>query len=864
VGDLNLAPVSLATLATIPQLANYLISGFWQYEGVIAHHWPSNTISYNLGNLSASEKTLALSALNSWHDVANISFVATIGAANISFSHNGTMTAEANGVMNSNGEMTSASVNISADWITSDGGTRDGRTGIYSYGYQTYLHEIGHVLGLGHQGPYNGKATYGVDNIFTNDTWKYSIMSYFGQSNYDGGRYDYVITPQMADITAIQTIYGAPAATRTHDTTYGFHSSAGSIYDFTQYAGLGTPALTIYDDGGSDTLDASDYTMNQKIDLTPGGFSSIGGYANDIGIFTTTVVEAAIGGRGSDTLIGNNADNFLTGGAGNDNLQGGGGNDTALYRGAASSYRVTLLSSGNYTVVGLDGTDQLSSIEYLQFGASPSALIDSLLSAVFSLVATNANRSEGNSGNTPFTFTVTRSGATTAAADVRWAVIGSGASPATASDFTGNVLPSGIVSFTAGEASKVITIGVAGDTTLEPNEGFTVTLFSIYASDTIATGSASGTIVNDDSLLSAVFSLVATNANRSEGNSGSTPFTFTVTRSGATTAAADVRWAVIGSGARPAMASDFTGNVLPSGTVSFTAGEASKVITIGLAGDTTLEPNEGFTVTLSSPSAGGTIATGSASGTIVNDDASSLTHGCFDSVYYLATNADVAKAGVDAYQHYELYGWHEGRDPDAFFSTTGYLGANQDVKAAGIDPLQHYDQYGWKEGRDPSASFDTTLYLLHNPDVRVAGIDPLLHYDEYGQAEGRMAFAAVGKSITHGGFDAEYYLLANPDVAKADVDAYQHYEQYGWHEGRDPNAFFSTISYLTTNLDVKAAGIDPLQHYDQYGWKEGRNPSPTFSTSGYLALNPDVKAAGIDPLVHYERYGIFEGRGFSS
>ena len=53
-----------------------------------------------------------------------------------------------------------ATITISSDWITTDGGANDGKTGIDSYGYQTYIHEIGHALGLGHQGPYNGSASY--------------------------------------------------------------------------------------------------------------------------------------------------------------------------------------------------------------------------------------------------------------------------------------------------------------------------------------------------------------------------------------------------------------------------------------------------------------------------------------------------------------------------------------------------------------------------------------------------------------------------------------------------------------------------------------------------------------------------------
>jgi hypothetical protein len=37
---------------------------------------------------------------------------------------------------------------------------------IDSYSFQTYVHEIGHALGLGHGGPYNGSASYGLDNLY--------------------------------------------------------------------------------------------------------------------------------------------------------------------------------------------------------------------------------------------------------------------------------------------------------------------------------------------------------------------------------------------------------------------------------------------------------------------------------------------------------------------------------------------------------------------------------------------------------------------------------------------------------------------------------------------------------------------------
>ena len=231
----------------------------------------------------------------------------------------------------------------------------------------------------------------------------------------------------------------------------------------------------------------------------------------------------------------------------------------------------------------------------------------------------------------------------------------------------------------------------------------------------------------------------------------------------------------------------------------------------------------------------------------------------FDTLYYLSRNADVFHAGVDATGHFGTYGWHEGRDPDAYFDTSGYLAANRDVAKAGANPLDHYDQSGWREGRDPGPNFDTTLYLLRNPDVAVAGADPLAHFLQFGRTEGRIAYQAIGSSIVNG-FDAEYYLFQNSDVAAAGVDPLAHFQTNGWHEGRNPNGWFDAAGYLSHYADVAAAGVNPLGHYMQYGWREGRDPSASFDTAGYLANNPDVAAAHINPLQHYLQFGIYEGR----
>jgi hypothetical protein len=104
-----------------------------------------------------------------------------------------------------------------------------------------------------------------------------------------------------------------------------------------------------------------------------------------------------------------------------------------------------------------------------------------------------------------------------------------------------------------------------------------------------------------------------------EGDAGSMAFTFTVSRTGDTSGTSSAVWAVSGSGFNPANADDFNGAVIPSGSVFFAAGESSHSITVNVNGDTNVESDEGFTVTLTSPS-GATIATAAASGTIRNDD----------------------------------------------------------------------------------------------------------------------------------------------------------------------------------------------------------------------------------------------------
>jgi len=241
-------------------------------------------------------------------------------------------------------------------------------------------------------------------------------------------------------------------------------------------------------------------------------------------------------------------------------------------------------------------------------------------------------------------------------------------------------------------------------------------------------------------------------------------------------------------------------------------------------------------------------------GTVNNNDGDALV----DDLFYYSRYHDVWNAHVDADQHYHHYGWHEGRDPDAFFSTSTYLSLNPAVKAAGVDPLVQFDQGGWKNS-DPSIAFDNNAYLNANPDVKAAQADPLEHFLANGAQEGRQPIAPT-ELLSANGFDYVYYLQHNPDVAAAHVDPFQHFETVGWKEGRNPNALFDTNGYLAAYGDVAAAHINPLDHYNVSGWHEGRDPSVNFDTTDYLSHYPDVAAAHINPLTHFLAYGEAEGR----
>ncbi|MCZ8142096.1 MAG: M10 family metallopeptidase C-terminal domain-containing protein [Acetobacteraceae bacterium] len=310
---------------TLDQIADYLINGYWGAGG--AHRWDTssdNIVTYNLTALTGAGQTLARAAFQTWANVTNLVFQEVSWGGDILFDDNEDG-AFAYGNWDWWGRITSMEVNVSTQWLADYG------TSLDSYSFQTYVHEIGHALGLGHGGNYNGWATYGVDNLYQNDHWAYSIMSYFDQADAGFGSYRFVMGPSLADIVAMHSMYGANTSFNSGNSVYGRNATAGSLYDFANYSS--TPAFTIYDTGGLDTLDASGYGVNQTINLNPEAFSSIGGLINNISVARGVAIEGAVGGSGADSMIGHAGNNMLIGNAGADTLNGGTGSDS-LHGGA--------------------------------------------------------------------------------------------------------------------------------------------------------------------------------------------------------------------------------------------------------------------------------------------------------------------------------------------------------------------------------------------------------------------------------------------------------------------------------------------------------------------------------------------------
>ena len=225
---------------------------------------------------------------------------------------------------------------------------------------------------------------------------------------------------------------------------------------------------------------------------------------------------------------------------------------------------------------------------------------------------------EGDSGVTAIVFTITRFGGAQGAATVTYRLPDSQhAGAVSAADFDFTTPFNSTLSFADGEVSKDLIFYLRGDTTVEQDELFNVTLIGVTGNAVIGTDgdqTGSGIVINDDPKpILAVDDITIT-----EGTGGTSTAVFTITRTGSGEAF-DVDYATANGTALAG--SDFTA---ASGTLHFDAGQNSRTVTVTLNPDSTAEADEHFFLNLSNVSFG-FINDGQGRAVIDNDDFQTLT-----------------------------------------------------------------------------------------------------------------------------------------------------------------------------------------------------------------------------------------------
>lgn len=212
-----------------------------------------------------------------------------------------------------------------------------------------------------------------------------------------------------------------------------------------------------------------------------------------------------------------------------------------------------------------------------------------------SISVANASATEG--GNV--TFTVSLSAVSAGTVTVAYAT--SNGTATAGSDYTA---ASGTLTFSPGETSKTVSVATIDDATAESTETFTLTLSSATGSAVIGTGSATGSILDND----ATIQISISNATARELLDD---LEFTVTRTGVMTGAISVDY--VTSNGTAISGTHFTGK---SGTLHMSSGQVSKKIDIKTKFTSAKEGDKFMYITISNPSSGVAITNSVATGTI--------------------------------------------------------------------------------------------------------------------------------------------------------------------------------------------------------------------------------------------------------
>ena len=382
-------------------------TSYWGSTGRTAYKWGSGdeagtsggTVKYYFdanSRWTATEKMTWVQGFSMWAGVADIKFeeVKSSADANVTLrrgSDGGAYTslATTRGSGDELGHPAGKGL-ISIDTSTLGFELDGGFDTIGGYGLSTVIHEIGHLIGLGHGGAYNGNVDPTTQQYSAYDNRMYTIMSYIFYADDDTSKYgkqnpyqgtDWGETEEgylrqaphtimQLDIQAIQQIYGVSTKSPFEGgQTYGFNSNIqGPLHDFFDFTKNTDPVVTLYNQGTDNTLDLSGYSMDQRIDLNGGAFSDVGGHVNNLAIAQGTVIDHVIGGSGDDTIVASNVGTSMTGGKGMDDLTGGTGADLFIFDDGDSGKKAKLADNiTNFSHAQGDKID-LSAIDAIKGG----------------------------------------------------------------------------------------------------------------------------------------------------------------------------------------------------------------------------------------------------------------------------------------------------------------------------------------------------------------------------------------------------------------------------------------------------------------------------------------------------------------
>jgi hypothetical protein len=239
--------------------------------------------------------------------------------------------------------------------------------------------------------------------------------------------------------------------------------------------------------------------------------------------------------------------------------------------------------------------------------------------STFGVAAVASTVTEGNTGTTTASFTVTLTPGDplpTYPLTVRYAT--QGVSATAGQDFV--AIEQGTLTFNQGDTTQTVTVTVNGDSSAEPDETFKLVL-SAPSQGIISSEAAEATVMiaNDDGEpLPLTVGFMPATVRVTEGNSGTRMAELTVGLNQASSTDVTVQYATTNLTATAG--SDYAAT---SGTLLIAAGTIQRTIQIPIWGDTAPEADEVFTVTLSNASTGAEITPAVATVTIANDDGAS-------------------------------------------------------------------------------------------------------------------------------------------------------------------------------------------------------------------------------------------------